>query len=253
MLSNNKIKYLKSLYRKKNRLQENKIIIEGIRIINEAISKNAEVEHIWINEKNKSNKYLEKLIDTCKLNKISFTFESEIHIKSISDTKNSQGVLALINIKEQYNSILKQFENRVIILDMISDPGNLGTIIRTCAWFGIDSLILTDNSADIFNPKCVRSGMGAHFYLKHFTYLGYDKIIAYLNSKKFTILRATLNAEKLDKNNFSDSWALILGSEAHGINPKLQIGQEISIPGKGNIESLNVSIACGIILNQLSN
>ena len=169
MLSINKIKYLKSLSIKKYRQAEQKVLLEGYRIISESIKSSLRFEHIWINENLKLNKDIKILLDIIKEQNISFNFESEKKIKSISNTKNTQGVLALVNIKDFYNNQI--ITDKVVILDQISDPGNLGTIIRTCAWFNIKTLILTENSADVFNSKCLRSGMGGHFYLNNCMYL----------------------------------------------------------------------------------
>ena len=249
MLSINKIKYLKSLSIKKYRQAEQKVLLEGYRIINESLNSSLIFEHIWINEDLKSNKDIKILIDIIKEKNISFNFESEKKIKLISNTKNTQGLLALVNIKDFYNNQI--VTDKVVILDQISDPGNLGTIIRTCAWFNIKTLILTENSADIFNPKCLRSGMGGHFYLDNCMYLSNNQIVDFLKSNNYFIYCADSEGEPFTQIENIEKWALILGSEAHGINKELKIGKVVSIPGNGRIESLNVSVATGILLNNL--
>ena len=183
MLSINKKKYLKSLNNKKYRLKENKILIEGLRIIEEAINSNFDFEHIWLSNKyNEESDKIFSLLQNIETNNISYSFEKEKDIQSISDTRNSQGLLGLIDVANFFNKELNHFSNHIVILDQISDPGNLGTIIRTCAWFGIKSIILTHSSADIFNPKCLRSGMGGHFYIDDCIYLSEDEIINFINS-----------------------------------------------------------------------
>jgi len=249
MLSINKIKYLKSLSIKKYRQAEQKVLLEGYRIIDESLNSSLVFEHIWINENLKSNKDIKILLDIIKERNISFNFESEKKIKSISNTKNTQGVLALVNIKDFYNNQI--ITNEVVILDQISDPGNLGTIIRTCAWFNIKALILTENSADIFNPKCLRSGMGGHFHIDNCMYLSKNKIINFLKSNNYFVYCADSDGNPFIQTNDLEKWALILGSEAHGVNKELKIGKIVSIPGSGKIESLNVSVATGILLNNL--
>lgn len=251
MLSINKIKYLKSLSIKKYRQAEQKVLLEGYRIISEAIKSSLRFEHIWINENLKSNKDIKILLDIIKDKNISFNFESEKKIKSISNTKNTQGILALVNIKDFYNNQI--ITDKVVVLDQISDPGNLGTIIRTCAWFNIKTLILTENSADIFNSKCLRSGMGGHFYLNNCMYLSNNEIVKFLKSNNYFIYCADSNGESFIKDKNLEKWALIIGSEANGINKELKIGKIVSIPGNGKIESLNVSVATGILLNNLKN
>ena len=139
-----------------------------------------------------------------------------------------------------------------IALDDINDPGNLGTIIRTCAWFNIKTLILTENSADIFNPKCLRSGMGGHFYLNNCRYLSNNEIVKFLKSNNYFVYCAASDGVPFVKDKSLEKWALILGSEAHGINKELNIGKVVSIAGNGEIESLNVSVAGGILLHALT-
>ena len=251
MLSINKIKYLKSLSIKKFREAEQKVLLEGYRIISESIKSSLRFEHIWINENLKLNKDIKILLDIIKEQNISFNFESEKKIKSISNTKNTQGVLALVNIKDFYNNQI--ITDKVVILDQISDPGNLGTIIRTCVWFNIKTLILTENSVDVFNSKCLRSGMGGHFYLNNCMYLSNNEIVKFLKSNNYFIYCADSNGEPFIKEKNLEKWALIIGSESHGINKELKIGKVVSVPGNGEIESLNVSVATGILLNNLKN
>ena len=248
ILSQPKIKYLRSLEIKKNRVRENKIILDGKRLIDEAINQEVTIEHIWVSEaqKDKTN-FLNKIISK----NINHSFEKEKTIKKISNTKNSQGVIALVSTEKIYNYNLHKFDNQIAILDQISDPGNLGTIIRTCAWFGINSIILTDNSVDIFNSKCIRSSMGGHFYIRNLNYLSYDEINRFLEKSSYKVYCADMNGPSLNKIKVGKKWALVLGSEAHGVNNKLNYTSKICIPQIGKIESLNASVAFGILLNNL--
>ena len=250
MLSINKIKYLKSLSIKKYRISEQKILLEGFRIINEALKSPLLFEDIWIGDYLEPNKDVNKLIQVARKKNIRCTFETEKKIKSISSTKNTQGICALANIKNIYN---EDFADEIIILDQISDPGNLGTIIRTCSWYNIKTIILTENSADIFNPKCLRSGMGGHFYLDNCIYLSNNEIVDFLKLNNYFVYCADSKGKPINQIVKKDKWALILGSEAHGINQELKIGEIVSIPGSGKIESLNVSVASGILLNKFKN
>lgn len=253
MLSLNKIKYLKSLSLKKNRIKEKKVILDGRRLIDEAINQNVKFEHIWISDSLREKEIDSIFIKKIKENKINFSYEKENDLKKISNAKNSQGILALISVDTLYNQDLNFFDNQLIILDQVSDPGNLGTILRTCAWFGIKSIILSENSADIFNDKCIRSSVGGHFFIDNLTYLSYDNINKFLNSNNYIILCADLRGEKINNKYIQNKWALILGSEAHGINNQLKFDKKITINKKGKMESLNVSVATGIILNKLVN
>ena len=247
MISKNQIKYLSSLCIKKNSQKHKKVLLEGYRLIEESIKAGADIEYIYITENLKSK------ISNQILESIDYDIISEIDLKKISDTKNSQGILAIANIEKYYLHTMEQLNNsNVIILDGIQDPGNLGTILRTCVWFGIKSIILTSNSIDPFNLKCVRSGMGAHFYLDSIISENENTIVDYLNNKNYTMIAADLHGENVETIYTKNKWALVLGSEAHGLSGLFEKFQKVTIDRKGNLESLNVSIACGILLNQLT-
>lgn len=251
MLSTNQIKYLKSLSQKKIRQKENKIILDGFRLVEEAVKQKVDIEHIWLQKDYENDNSKVFFLKNLNKNKIKFSFELEKDIKKISNTRNSQGILALVSISNLFNSDLDKFKKNIIVLDCISDPGNLGTIIRTCSWFNINSIILTKNSLDIFNDKCIRSSMGGHFYIKNLAYLNYPEINSFLKLNNYSIIGADMNGQSINQFILNEKWALVLGSEAHGISESLNYNHKVCIPAKGNIESLNVSIAAGIILNQL--
>ena len=247
MISKNQIKYLSSLSVKKNSQKHQKVLLEGYRLIEESIKAGADIEHIYITENSKNK------ISTKVLESIDYDIISEIDLKKISDTKNSQGIIAIANVKKYYLNTLDQLNKKsVVILDGIHDPGNLGTIFRTCVWFGIKSIILTSSSIDPFNLKCMRSGVGAHFYLDNIISENENEIVHYLNNKNYNMIAADLKGDKIDTIDTTNKWALVLGSEAHGLSSLFEKFQKVTIARKGNLESLNVSIACGIIVNQLT-
>ena len=247
MISKNQIKYLSSLSVKKNSQKHQKVLLEGYRLIAESIKAGADIEHIYITE-NLKNKISNQILES-----IDYDIISEIDLKKISDTKNSQGIIATANIEKYYLHTMEQLNNsNVIILDGIQDPGNLGTIFRTCVWFGIKSIILTSNSIDPFNLKCVRSGMGAHFYLDSIISENENTIVDYLHNEHYTMIAADLHGDKVETIDTTNKWALVLGSEAHGLSSLFEKFQKVTIARIGNLESLNVSIACGILLNQLT-
>ena len=252
MISIAQKKYLKSLYNKKIRLIENKALLEGFRVINEALKTGFTFDHIWIDKKlDNQDKDNVLFINRLKDKNIPFSFEKNKDIKSISDTKNSQGLVALINTKDFFSTNKENFSDKIVILDQISDPGNLGTILRTCAWYGIKTIILSKQSSDIFNSKCLRSAMGGHFYIKDCVYWNYDEIIKFIKTNDYHYYCSSIKGESIYSMKIKHKWALVLGSEAHGINHELFFGDKLSIPSKDGIESLNVSVATGILLDHL--
>ncbi len=249
MISKNQIKFLKSLLLKKNRLKHKQVILEGYRLIEEAIKANIDIKYIVLTKEECNKIQKRKLFYKKDLRII-----SNQDLKKISDIKTSQGILALVNISQYQNKQLASISNEnIIILDGVQDSGNLGTIFRTCVWFGIKSIILTSNSIDPFNLKCIRSGMGSHFYLQNIIQTGPEEVIQYLTDNNYNIIVADLEGKNISNLNIENKWALILGSEAHGVSKCFNKFERVTINKFGKIESLNVSIACGIFLNKLVN
>ena len=239
MLSKRDIKLIKSLRLKKHRLTNKLFVIEGKKSISEFI---------------KSNFSLFKLFS---IDQQYFNLESkatqitESDLKRISFLTNPDDHLAIFRIPEK--KIID--ESKLLLgLDGINDPGNLGTIIRTCDWYNITDIICSNGSVDCFNPKVVQSAMGSLSRV-NITYLDLKK---YLSSKSFNKIGAFLNGESIfeTKINF-DKGILVFGNEANGISSKVEneLNQKITIPrnnSKNYPESLNLSNSVGIILSQLS-
>ncbi len=254
MLSKKQIQYFKSLHRKKYRDIEKIILLEGSRLINQVIIKNINILNVWITEKfsqTSANKYLlEKLSDK----KINIHKCSEESLVQISDSLHPQGIIATVSypIYERVN----QIPQKSVYLDNISDPGNMGTLLRTCAWFGIESVFLSSNCVDPFNSKVIRSAMGAHFYFKNLIKIEYEKLFKKYKKNNIVVLCGDLQGIPIKDlpNLQSQGWVLVLGSEAHGITNTLEdyIDYRISIQNFSSMESLNVSIAGGILLHNLT-
>ena len=239
-------KTIHSLRHAKHRKFYNKFVIEGKRIVKSALVYNAKIGTIFCNDKflkeNKSwvQKYLKK-------GTIIKSIDKKTLLK-ISDTKSPQGILAVCDIPKQ-NSI-KLTIDRWIYLDKVSDPGNMGTLIRSCAWFGIKNIALSPECADPYNPKTIRAAMGAHFVVTIYpnTDLGIFKTT-------HKIVAADLRGENANTYDFPNKCVLVLGSEAHGIsNQNLDCIEDfifINKLGYGN--SLNVSTAGSILIYLLMN
>ena len=162
MVTKNQIKFLKGLSLKKNRIKSKKIIVEGDKIIREFIDSDYKLDKVYSTDPLKYHNYpCHKL--------------SEKNLGSISNLKSPNGDLAVFNLIDK--SIKN--ERLYIVLDGINDPGNLGTIIRTCDWFGIDQIICSNNSVDCFNPKVIQSSMGSLSRVNVF----YMDVLEFLNSK----------------------------------------------------------------------
>ena len=251
MISKEKIKYFNSLKIKKNRLTEKKIIVEGERLIFEMLKTKIHFDMILISNNNSMSQMNIDIISNANEKNIQIETIDEKIIKKLSSTKNNQSIIGICNFPK-YKKI--NYSNNILALDHISDPGNMGTLLRTAEWFGINNIILSNNCVDLFNAKVIRSGMGAHFYLKSICSLNLPDEIIKLKNKGYSILGADKNGIEISKINSNNKWVLIIGNEANGLSKNIinQLTNIIAIPGTGNIESLNASVAGGILLNNLN-
>ena len=253
MILKKEIKYLVSLKQKKFRILNHEFVIEGEKLILEALKHNQPIKQIIYSTKIES---FDEIRMQSKKNNIELSVCTVRDAERISDTKNSQQIFALLeypNLKniENVDSCLQK---PLIILDGISDPGNMGTILRTCSWFGCYNIVITNNSVELYNPKTVRSGMGAHFHMENIYKGSINNITQYLTNYEYEVLAADLKGKNIETIKLKNkSWALILGNESKGISNQFKnISQQIHIPGKGKMESLNVAEAGSIVIHYLS-
>ena len=245
MISKNEIKLIKSLRTKKNRLKELLFIVEGEKMVDELLSSNYKIKKIYGKKEWFENNF-------SKLDLIDFQKISSDELCRISNFKNPNDVLALVEIfsnEIDYSSLT----GTTLILDSINDPGNLGTIIRTCDWFNVRNVICSKDTVGIYNNKTIQSTMGSIFRVNVY-YFELIEFFVNINSKPQTYA-ATLDGENLKNvKNQKDNF-LIIGSESHGISDYLMkfIDEKVKIENvSAGGESLNAAIATGIILYQLS-
>ena len=239
-------KTIHSLKHTKYRKVYNKFLIEGKRIIESALVRNANIDIIFCSDdflkENKSwvQKHLKKNA-TIKI------IEKKTLLK-ISNTKSPQEILAVCDIPKQ--NPIKLTMDKWIYLDKISDPGNMGTLIRSCEWFGIKNIALSPKCADPYNPKSIRAAMGAHFGLTIHTNTNLS-----IFKKTHRIIAADLRGENASTYEFPNKCVLVLGSEAHGISYQnlVYIKDFIFINKLGSGNSLNVSTAGSILIYLLMN
>tara|TARA_Y100000817_G_scaffold209165_1_gene164096 strand:- start:186 stop:950 length:765 start_codon:yes stop_codon:yes gene_type:complete len=251
MISKNRFKYLKSLKIKKYRNQAKQILIEGSRLIDESMRAGANIELICYTKQFVSNSNHKKLLRFIDNKNILIEEISDVDMKALSDSMHNQGILGLADMPIADDTSQLICANQ-LILDSISDPGNLGNIMRTTDWFGIKSLYFSSDCIDPYNAKVIRSAMGAHFYLDIF-HIDIIAHIKHLKENDFTIIAADLDGESVYNWAPPEKWAIILGNEAHGISDKIRklVDCTITIPKQGSIESLNVSMATGIVLSHI--
>ena len=235
-------KRIKSLYTKKGRLKNNSFIIEGKRSLLTAIQNSVNIKNIVLNKS-----FIEKNKNLTPYNKYKTSVVDDKCFGQLSRVDSPSGILAEAAIPLQSN-LNPDFP--MVYLDQISNPGNLGTIIRTCDWFGIKQIGISPNSVEFYNPKVVRSSMGSHFNMK---YLGTPSSE---DLNKFNLIGADFNKGK-NINDISSpkNWALVMGSEASGISKTMnkKISSYVKIERFGKGESLNIGVAMGIVLHRFTN
>jgi len=237
-------KLIKSLSQKKVRESNRLFLIEGGRILEEANCRGVKIKYLIIN---KTVQDVLKINQDCQVLRLSNNL-----FKEISDTVNPQGIIAVVKQREiSLADIILGTNPLIIVLNGIQDPGNLGTIIRTCAAANVTAVLLTKGTVDLYNPKVIRSTMGSLFQVPVVNSLDDNEVVKWLNHNSINIVVADLDGgEYYYSANLKEPLALVIGNENRGPNDiwKKAAGKKVKIPILGHTESLNASVAAGIIL-----
>ena len=238
MITKNQIKFIKSLSLKKNRQKEQLFIAEGEKIVAELLNSNFEFHEIFA-----TNEWILKNTDVRAIK------VNNSELDRISNLKSANNVLAIVKIKQDNLSIT---DGLTLVLDDINDPGNLGTIIRMCDWFGVKQLVCSKSTVDCFNPKVVQSAMGSLFRVP----IIYTDLEEYVTKVDTPIYGAFMDGENVRNVKVPESVHLIMGNEANGISEEIDnlITDKVAIKNIGNsAESLNVAVATSILLHEFCN
>ena len=238
MITKNQIKFIKSLSLKKNRQKEQLFIAEGEKIVAELLNSNFEFHEILA-----TNEWILKNTDIRAIK----VYNSELD--RISNLKSANNVLAIVKIKQENLSVT---DGLTLVLDDINDPGNLGTIIRMCDWFGVKQLVCSKSTVDCFNPKVVQSAMGSLFRVP----IIYTDLEEYVTKVDTPIYGAFMDGENVRNVKVPESVHLIMGNEANGISEEIDnlITDKVAIKNIGSsAQSLNVAVATSILLHEFCN
>lgn len=250
MLSKNGVKYYSTLLLKKYRDRERKFIVEGKRLVEEALNSSFECEVVVVTQKFVD--LYPELISNIR-NNHTLEIVKEVDFKRMTDTQNPQGILAVLK-KKNLKFMFEPNSNFILALENISDPGNLGTIFRNADWFGIGQIILSNDSAEVYNPKVLRASMGSVFHVEFSDGLDLYHELTHLKEKGYQIVTADMDGENVYSFNKPEKFVLVLCNEAHGASDKLLkiTDTQITIPRKGKAESLNVASASAVLLSELT-
>jgi TrmH family RNA methyltransferase len=237
MVSKNQIKLITGLQQKKYRKQHKLFFAEGIKVVQELLNSNFELDHLFTVE------------DVFKgLPKDKFTLITEEELKKISALTTPNTCLAVFVIPEE-----KPLQHRGLImaLDDVRDPGNLGTIIRLCDWFGITQLVCSEQCVDVYNPKVVMATMGSLSRVN----VVYNNLQQFLRDTQLPVFGTYMEGENIYNLSLPQEGIIIMGNEANGIAAETEsyVTNKISIPRFGDLkqtESLNVATAAAVILSE---
>ncbi len=225
----------------KIRRKEGKIALEGTRLVRDALQAGNQPLFALTSPELRD----EELVQVLQEKGIDALEISDELMREVSDTQQPQGIVAVFSMPK---AILPTTAGRILILDAIRDPGNLGTILRTAAAAGVEAVLLAPTCADPYNPKVLRSGMGAHFRVP-VSESDWEAIGEYCSGLNIYLADSRGNLH-YDQVEWSKRWALIIGSEAHGASEEARqlAPQRITIPMAASSESLNAAVATGVIL-----
>ncbi len=246
MLSKTQVKYIQSLFHKKFREELGQFIVEGPKMAEEAITlSSGDIINIYA-----CSDWIERNLDihsvlTQKIVEVSGAEMGKI--SSLHTPSNS-----LLVLRKPALQAPAEWKGLTLLLDGIQDPGNLGNIIRTAEWFGVEHVICGTGTADCYNPKVIQSTMGSIFRMKLF----YEDLNGFLSlNSEVPVLATSLEGEPLQRGEKWDDAFVVIGNESQGIQDAVlkKASRKILIPGTGRAESLNAAVATGIILYELTN
>ena len=237
-LSKNQYKLITSLQQKKYRQKHQLFVAEGIKVVNELLESTLTLEKIFVVEGYE--------VGNIEANKVVVISESEL--KRISSLKTPNKLLALFKIPDSLLAIKECFS---IALDAVNDPGNLGTIIRLCDWFGVTQLLCSKNTVDCYNQKVIQSTMGSITRVA----ISYIDLAAFIKNTELPVFSADMDGENIYTADLPKNGVLVMGNEANGISSEINnlVKNKVTIPRFGKTqktESLNVATATAILLSE---
>ena len=245
---NDLIKHIKKLKDKKYRDISNQYIVEGIKLVSEAIQENANIKEIVLCEDCEKSEIIPKDL-MYEIAKKECIYVTEKIFKFITEVQAPQGILAVIE-RDNDNNKINYDVDIIVAIDDIQDPGNLGTILRTVDSIGVTQILVSKGTVDAYNSKVVRSTMGAIFRIKIIECEDLEKTLKEVKKHDFKVVVSSLQTENNIYSIDYNKKVIVIGNEANGVEPQIQdlADEKIKIPMFGKTESLNASVATGIIL-----
>ena len=237
--SNSIFKNTKKLLTSHDRKKQKRFILEGFRLVSDAVRHGADIEYIIVCD---GYDFSPDITDKA------YVMDKKL-FDEISSTVNSQGIIAVVKYLSEDDRLKNLEHNSIVYLDSVTDPGNMGTILRTCDAMAIDAVVVSKGCVDIYNPKVIRSTMASIFNVP--VYFDNGDILPLLSENGYKIIGTFPHGDKLSyETDLTGKTVIVMGNEANGICDKTEsfCTDKIKIPMPGNAESLNVGICCGMVL-----
>ena len=237
MVSKNQIKLITSLQQKKYRVANQMFFAEGIKVVNELLASNFELVHLYTTEN-----------DFQTVSNENKTLIDQADLRKITALATPNSCLALFKMADVKPIVT---DGLVMALDSIRDPGNMGTILRLCDWFGIQQIVCSKETVDVYNPKVVQATMGSLTRVN----VAYVDLKEFITSTELAVLGTFMDGENIYKTELPENGIIVMGNEANGISKEIEaiVSQRLSIPRFGSVqktESLNVATATAIVLSE---
>ncbi|GMN05781.1 RNA methyltransferase [Croceitalea sp. MTPC5] len=237
MVSKNQLKLIKNLHQKKYRNQYQLFFVEGIKTVNELLKSDFEVDGLYVVGDS-----------AAQFSSLATSIISEKDLKKISALRSPSGVLGVFKMPKPKKVLAQDW---IVALDEVRDPGNLGTVIRLCDWFGIEHLICSKGTVDCYNPKVLQATMGSIARVN----IVYEDLGALIEGTELPVFGAFMDGANVHHEKLPEAGILIMGNEANGISDAVaqNIQKKIGIPQFGDplAESLNIATATAILLNEI--
>lgn len=243
----------RDLKRRKARERQSLFVAEGVRAVEELLESGLSIEGLLTAPQLSDIARGKELLAKIAASTHQAVQLSEMDFRTAAETDSPQGVLAIARIpSHSFDSMKIENHLRLVVLDAVQDPGNLGTILRTCAAFGVTATIALPGTVDLWNPKVVRAAMGAHFRHPAF-HSTPEQLFAFLDKYDIELVGTDVKGGNIGTFSAAQRMALVAGNEGAGLSDvvRSRVKRTIAIPIDPGVESLNVAVATGIILQQL--
>lgn len=240
VVTNNEIKRVRQLHQKKYRLQHGYFIVEGVKLVRELLAEGWQVNALYATES------VVPIIESPLVQQVT----SE-QMSRMSMLRTPPGVLAVAVLPD----VAQHADPSIgwtLALDQLRDPGNLGTILRTADWFGIQQVVLSNDCVEVHNPKVVQASMGSLFRVK-ISVVDLPLWLAEVRNQSVEVFAADMEGNDFSAMQWPEKGILVVGSESHGVSEEVKsaVSTLVNIPRRGGSESLNVAVATGIICSRL--